>query len=82
MLFLRHGRSSPLSPRRGETHAVQLTPYKRSAVWCCDPPGTAMLGKSSSTTSPSVACSARTHRHAPSRPSPTSTAMPPTPASG
>ena len=30
---------SPLSsknnpPRRGDTHAVQVTPYKRSAVWC------------------------------------------------
>ena len=23
-----------LKPRRGDTHAVQLTPYKRSAVWC------------------------------------------------
>ena len=24
----------PYSPRRGDTHAVQVTPYKRSAVWC------------------------------------------------
>ena len=23
-----------IKPRRGDTHAVQLTPYKRSAVWC------------------------------------------------
>ena len=29
----RHRRYSPSSPRRGDTHAVQLTPYKRSAVW-------------------------------------------------
>ena len=29
-----HGRHSHSSPRRGDTHVVQVTPYKRSAVWC------------------------------------------------
>ncbi len=29
-----HGLPRPYSPRRGDTHAVQVAPYKRSAVWC------------------------------------------------
>ena len=34
-----HDRTPPTypalsSPRRGDTHTVQVTPYKRSAVWC------------------------------------------------
>ena len=29
-----HGLPRPYSPRRGDTHAVQVAPYQRSAVWC------------------------------------------------
>ena len=28
-----HGLPRPYSPRRGDTHAEQVTPHKRSAVW-------------------------------------------------
>jgi len=81
MLFLRHGQSSPSSLRRSETHAVQLTPYKRSAVWWRTTTS-AKPRTSSSTTSPSGDCSVRNHRHASPWPTPASTATPPPPASG
>ncbi len=29
-----HEQPRSYSPRRGDTHAVQVTPHKRSAVWC------------------------------------------------
>jgi len=75
MFAYRYGWHSPSSPWRGDTHAVQLTPYKRSAVWWS-------TRTSSSTTSPSEVYSVRNHRHGPPCPTPASTATPPISVSG
>ena len=34
ILSCQRNTSRPSPPRRGDTHTVQVTPYKRSAVWC------------------------------------------------